>query len=200
MSARACGIAAIAAAAVMIGLLWHGGVRLPNWVYPAVLLILLGFHVNGVTERVPLYLSNPSTQKAIAELAPSNANARIVDLGCGFGGVVLVCAKARPGACVLGVETAPLSFMIAWLRLKFSGLQNAEIAFRSIWRTDLSDADLVYAFLSPAPMAKLHGKIRAEMKPGSVFVSNSFDVPGEDPDQILELDDRRRTRLLIWRL
>ncbi len=192
-------VAFFAAVAAAVALAW-AGIRPPDWVFPLAVVVLLGFYVNGVTEQVPLYLSNRRTQQAVADLTPDVAGARIVDLGCGFGGVVLAVARARPGADVLGVETAPLSWLISLLRVRLSGLANARIEFRGIWNTDLGDVDFVYAFLSPAPMARLYAKVRAEMKPGTVFVSNSFEVPDEDPDEVLELDDRRRTRLLVWRM
>ena len=57
-----------------------------------------------------------------------------------------------------------------------------------------------YAFLSPAPMARLSEKLKAEMKPGSCFISNSFAVPGGEPDEIVIVDDSRQTQLLIWRM
>jgi hypothetical protein len=41
-----------------------------------------------------------------------------------------------------------------------------------------SGHNVVYAFLSPAPMAALWEKVRQEMPPGSLFISNSFAVPG----------------------
>ena len=77
---------------------------------------------------------------------------------------------------------------------------NSRIIFRSIWDTDVSNADIVYAFLSPAPMTRLHEKLKAEMKTGAVFVSNSFAVPGDEPDEIIQVDDTRQTQLLIWRM
>ena len=49
-------------------------------------------------------------------------------------------------------------------------------------------------------MARLYAKAREEMKPGSLFISNSFAVPDVDPDEIVEVDDSRRTRLLVFRL
>ena len=35
---------------------------------------------------------------------------------------------------------------------------------------------------------------------GSLFISNSFTVPGQTPDEIVEVADRRKTKLLIWRM
>lgn len=174
--------------------------QVPAWVFPIAVLVLAGFYVNGVTEKVPLYLSNSLTQQTIAEFSPATKAAKVIDLGCGLGGVVCAVARERPEASVLGVETAPLSFAIAWLRVTLLGLTNAEIRFQSIWATDVSNADLVYAFLSPAPMTRLNEKLSAEMKPGSVFVSNSFAVPGREPDEVVTVDDARQTQLLMWRM
>ncbi len=174
--------------------------QVPAWVFPIAVVLLAGFYFNGVTEKVPLYLSNTLTQQAVAEFSPVTKGATFIDLGCGLGGIVAAVAKARPETYVLGVETAPLSFAIAWLRITLLGLKNAEVRFQSIWTTDVSEADLVYAFLSPAPMTRLNEKLTAEMKPGSVFVSNSFAVPGREPDEIVAVDDQRQTQLLMWRM
>jgi len=49
-------------------------------------------------------------------------------------------------------------------------------------------------------MAKLWEKARAEMKPGSLFVSNTFPVPGLSFDEEIELHDLSHSRLLIRRM
>ena len=49
-------------------------------------------------------------------------------------------------------------------------------------------------------MARLNEKLRAEMKAGSIFISNSFAVPGAAPDTIIPIDDSRQTQLLIWQM
>ena len=59
---------------------------------------------------------------------------------------------------------------------------------------------LYTSFLSPAPMERLFAKAKAEMKPGSLFISNSFHVPNEPPTRIVELDDKRQTQLFVWEL
>jgi hypothetical protein len=38
------------------------------------------------------------------------------------------------------------------------------------------------------------------MRPGSLFISNSFEVPGTSPAEVVELHDLSHARLLIWRL
>jgi predicted O-methyltransferase YrrM len=77
------------------------------------------------------------------------------------------------------------------------GLANTYLKYGNFWDEDLSRYDMVYCFLSPEPMPALYRKACAEMRPGSLIISNSFDVPGVPADEIL---DRRHTRLFFWRL
>jgi len=180
----------IAGAALMLDL--------PSWVFAAgfVLLALVFWNARG--ERGPLYLSNRRTWTALSELAPKGG--RVIDLGCGIGGTLTHLARAGDDIDVTGIESAPIPYLLAWIRTRLSGRRNITLRYGNFWKHDLGDYDMVYAFLSPAPMPALYEKARAEMKPGALLVSNSFEVPGHPPDETRILDDRRATRLLIWRM
>jgi hypothetical protein len=78
--------------------------------------------------------------------------------------------------------------------------RRGKILRQDIWSTDLGREDLVYAFLSTEPMAALYQKAKAEMKPGSLLVSNSFPAPDVEPDEVWELPDRRRTKLFLYEM
>lgn len=172
--------------------------KLPSWVFLAAFVVLVLVFWNARGERVPLYLSNRRTWAALADLAPGEG--AIIDLGCGIGGTLTHLARAHPNVAVVGVESAPIPFALAWLRVKLSGLRNIRLLYGDIWQHDLAPYTMVYAFLSPAPMPELYAKAQAEMRAGTMLVSNSFEVPGHLPDETRELDDGRRTRLLIWRM
>jgi len=88
--------------------------------------------------------------------------------------------------------------MISKLRVGLLGPKNVHIRFGDMWAENLSDYDIVYTFLSPQPMTRLYQKVISEMRPGGTFISNSFAVDGQEPDDIIEVDDRRQTRLLVW--
>lgn len=180
---------------VWLVLQWHA----PAWVFPVAALGLAAVYWNAVGEGVPLYLSNPTTWRALAALLPEHRPCRYVDLGSGLGGGLFHMAAARPDCRFTGVETAPLVYAVARMRLALGRLPNVTLAYRSLWGVDLGEFDVVYCFLSPKPMARLYDKAKTEMRPGSLLVSNSFAVPGVEPDETRVLDDRRRTRLLIWR-
>jgi SAM-dependent methyltransferase len=162
--------------------------------YLAGFALLASTSSGAVRSRVPLYLSSPKAAVALADKLP--AHARFMDLGCGLGGPLARLASLRPDLRLLGVEIAPLNWLIARLRL----LRRAEVRLGSLWERPLADCDVVYAYLSPEPMSRLWQKVRDEMKPGSLFISNTFAIPGVPPDETLELHDLSHARLLIWRL
>lgn len=157
-------------------------------------LLLAVTSLGTIRTRVPLFLSSARAAMELARRLPEDGS--LCDLGCGLGGPLARVAKARPDAQLVGVEAAPLNWLISRMRLP----RRAEIRLGSLWDMDLSRFDVVYAYLSPAPMARLWEKASREMKPGSLFISNSFAVPGLRFDEVIELDDLAHSRLLIRRV
>ncbi|MEW5755776.1 MAG: class I SAM-dependent methyltransferase [Pseudomonadota bacterium] len=172
--------------------------ELPAWVYLVALLGLLAFFWNSADERVPLYLSNTATREALATLLPAQTGVRFLDIGAGLSGTLAHLARMRPDGYFAGVESAPVPALIS--RLRLMGVANARLIYGDLWRQELASYDVVYCFLSPAPMAEVYRKAKAEMRRGSVLISNSFAVPQVAPDEVYELEDRRRTRLYLYRL
>lgn len=168
----------------------------PNWFLAAFLLLALT-SAGAVRTRVPLYLSSPRAARELALRMP--AQGCLIDLGCGLGGPLAHVRKLRPDARLAGVETAPLNWLLAKSRLR----GRADIRLGSLWNVDLSTYDIVYAYLSPAPMPRLWRKALAEMKPGSLFISNTFGAPDFEADEIIDISqpgDLSHARLLIRRM
>lgn len=174
-----------------------------NW-FLAAFLILALTSIGSVRTRVPLFLSSPRAADELAQRLPKNG--KLIDLGCGLGGPLARIHKQRPDARLAGIEAAPLNWLISKLRMKLAGA-NADIHLGNLWQANLAHYDIVYAYLSPAPMARLWDKALLEMKPGSLFISNTFAVSdidaGFDADEIVEISrpgDLTHARLLIWRM
>lgn len=166
----------------------------PGW-FLAAFVLLLAIFWRTDDSRVPLYLTNRATAQAILALLPATP-CRVLDLGCGDGGLLKRLARARPDCMFTGIEHAPLTWLIAWLRT--AGLPNVTILRRDFWRVPLGGHAVVYAFLSPAPMPRLWVKAMREMSPGALLISNSFPVPERMPDEVVEVADRRKTRLFLY--
>ena len=169
----------------------------PGWFLLAFMLLLLVYR-GAVSGQVPLYLSNSATIAALAELAGNRPGLRFLDLGAGIGSSLVPLRRLLPEAALTGVENAPASWLLGWLRTR--GLSHCDWRMGDLWETPLGDFDVVYAFLSPAPMPALWEKVRREMPPGSLFISNSFAVPEVEASDIVEVDDARQTRLYCYRL
>jgi len=168
----------------------------PGWYLAAFCLLLLVYWRTDQS-RVPLYLSNATTATALLQLLPPTT-CHLVDLGCGHGGLLRRLARARPDCSFVGIEHAPLTWL--WGKLANLALPNLQIRYGDFWRLNLAPYDIVYAFLSPVPMSRLMDKLRLEMRPGSVMISNSFAVPDVPAERFIEVADRRATRLFCYRI
>ncbi|HEY9018950.1 hypothetical protein [Thiomicrospira sp.] len=151
---------------------------------------------NSVVQRVPLYLTNQITRQALRALARERSDVRFIDLGCGLGHNVVYMQSLPEVKQSVGVETAWLSY--GWAKVQ-TWLRGGKVFRQNIDLVDLSQYDLIYAFLSPEPMIKLWRKVQAEMSPNALFVSNSFAIPDVIPDAIWQLADKRQTELFVYK-
>jgi len=157
----------------------------PGWFLLAFVMLLLVYR-GALSGQVPLYLSNRQTMEKLAELLAERGPSRFLDLGAGVGSTTVPLADAFPNSHFTGYENAPLTWLVG--RILSLGRPNLSWRWDDLWQAPLGDFDVVYAFLSPVPMPTLWQKAKREMRPGSLFVSNSFPVPGEVPDQVIEVD------------
>ena len=149
--------------------------------------------------RVPFFLSSGEAIDALARLLPQDHHFKLIDLGSGCGGLACKLARILPHGSYHGIETAILPCCISKLRALLSK-QDCQFEWESIWQHDLSGYDVVYAYLSPVPMPRLWEKARREMRPGSLFISNTFAVPDIKPDRCIRLNDFSSAVLYIWRM
>ena len=172
-------------------------VDIPPTFFLAAFLIMLGLYWSTFKTQVPLYLSSDKVWHALEALLPQR-DFRFIDLGSGLGGVLAHLAKVRPDGHYSGVESAPLPLLIS--KLRTATLANCELHWGSLWECDLSRYDIVFAYLSPVPMEQLWRKARSEMRPGTLFISSTFEIPDQIPHDVIQVDDLHRSTLLLWRM
>jgi hypothetical protein len=168
-----------------------------TWYFAGFVLLFL---VYGALHRsqVPLYPSSKPVYKALGALLPHRNGVRLIDLGSGLGGMLRYLSVARPDGVFFGVENALLPYW--WSRRRCRRQYNCSISWGSLWKANLADYDVVYAYLSPAPMPSLWEKVQQEMRPGSLFISNTFVVPDVPPAQSISLGDLNGSVLNVWRM
>lgn len=170
--------------------------EIPVWMWPCGLALLLLVFWRTDRSRVPLYLSSRAAADALLRLLPAEP-CRVIDVGCGDASLLRHLAAKRPDSRFVGIEHAPLPWL--WARMASRSLGNLSVIHGDFWRHSLADYDVVYAFLSPAPMPALWAKATREMRAGALLVSNSFCVPGQVEVRRAGGDDRAMTYFYVYR-
>jgi SAM-dependent methyltransferase len=166
-------------------------VELPAWVFLAFFLATIIIYAPAFWTRVPYYPTSKPTYALILAELPTDRPFTFVDIGCGFGDLVLFLARHRPHGVFTGIEIGVLPFCVAYCRSLLRGGGRTHVLFRSMWNLNFAEYDTVYTFLSPAPMERIWQKARHEMKPSSLFITNSFAVPATPSRTVQDKDDRK---------
>lgn len=129
----------------------------------------------------------PSKDEAIQNmitLAKIKKGTRIAELGSGDGRVVAALTQA--GASVDGYEINPWLVFKSRQLLKKLGMHNqSQIFLKSYWDVDMSEYDVVTVYGITYIMEGLEDKLRSELRPGSMVLSNYFEFPNWKPKKKL---------------
>jgi hypothetical protein len=177
--------------------------HIPSGIYLFAFLFMLLVFWSTFRSQVPLYLSSKKVWQTLEELLPAaeaNKNFSFMDVGSGVGGVLTHLATARPDGLYYGIENAPLPYWLSRLRIKIGKHANCHVLWGSMWACDFAQYDVVFAYLSPVPMEQLWHKVKQEMRPGTLFISNSFVVLEHPPQYSITLDDLHHSTLYIWHM
>lgn len=128
-------------------------------------------------------------------LAPDTEDLSIVELGSGWGDLGRSIARTFPKARVQGFELSPFPYWFSKLRQR----RNLTFTRGDIFTQDLSGYDAVVYYLSPVVAERLSAKFKAELKPGTLIISNAFQLPGFDPVEVLETKVGVNIRIYIYR-
>jgi hypothetical protein len=105
----------------------------PPWLFLAAFILLGLVYWNSARNRVPLYLTNRTTFDAIAKLIPDAPGQRFLDVGHGIGGILIDLSAKRPGVQLTGIESAPLPFLLSWLRARLGSCTNLTLRYGDFW-------------------------------------------------------------------
>jgi precorrin-6B methylase 2 len=163
---------------------------LPSWLFAIPCAGLALIHAPALWTRVPYYPTSREAYPLILAELPPGERFTFIDIGCGCGDLLLFLQRHRPLGEYYGVEIGVLPYLVSKTKAFICGRGAISIHFQNIKRTRLQDFDFVYAFLSPAAMTMVWQKASREMKPGSTFITNSFEVPAEATYAITIKDTR----------
>ena len=129
---------------------------------------------------VPFVPTHRRQARLMMDLAQIGPGSRVVDLGSGAGRLLFL-AAAR-GATAIGYELNPFLYIWTKIMIWLKGLSHrVEVRCQSLYKADVSQADVILAFLFPKPMQKLGPKLFVQLPLGARIVSYAFSIPGVEP-------------------
>jgi len=165
------------------------------------LTVLVGISlvISTALTGVPTLSSGKSEMDDVIALlknAKLPEHAVIIDLGSGWGTLVVALARAFPDASVQGVEMSPFPYLVSCLRTR--GLSNVSMRWGNFFRSDLRIADAITCYLMPDLMAPVSDLLDNSIKPGARVVSNTFLFRERAISSACEGSLRGAVALYIW--
>lgn len=141
-----------------------------------ILVAILLFLMQGA----PFVPTGDKDVRAMLKAAKIQKTQKIVDLGAGDGKLVM--AYAKLGYHIDGVEIKPWLVRRAQKQIEQNKLDSKASMIRAnFWQFDTSGYDVVLLYAIPHIMGRLEKKLQAELKPGSIIISNYFTFPNLKP-------------------
>ena len=141
--------------------------------------------------------SEPRTGQAAAAGRPIY----IIETGSGWGGVAIALARKIPTAQIVGFENSPLPYLFSALRARLHGCGRVRFRFGDYRKADLGKADVIVAYLFPKGMRDLAQLIQtgSTKREPPTLISNSFALPGSQPDRNLQSGDASLSPIYVYR-
>lgn len=177
------------------------GLPMSSTVLCLIFLFLAFLFLPTIVSGVPYYPSSKLVYEEILKLIPADRPMRFIDLGCGFGTLLLYISKHRPLCRCEGLEISPMAWFVTKIRFLVYRLMKKRkcyVMFKDLFNFDLSSYDIVYTFLAPPPMPKVWEKVVKEMPEGSIFISNTFEAPAQ-ASRIIPLEGKLQKNLFIYK-
>jgi precorrin-6B methylase 2 len=147
--------------------------------------------------------TRPAVVDAMMKLAGVTKNDVVYDLGCGDGAFIIAAGKL--GARAVGVDIDPQRVEEARTNVKAAGLTDrVTVIHGDIFDPNLkiSEATVVTLYLLGQLNGKLAPRLKAELRPGTRVVSNTFDMMQATPPwphDATEMVDGY-TPIYLWRI
>lgn len=123
-------------------------------------------------------------------------SAMIIDLGSGWGALVVVVARAFPEATVEGIEISLFPYLIS--RLRTARLPNVTLRWENFHRSNLRSAHAIVCYLMPSVTPAVSNLLDRDLKPGTAVVSNTFLFRGCTASAVRRESQRGLVSLNFW--
>lgn len=168
------------------------------------LIVAASIAISLVYSTIRLGISPmPSSIKAfktVLKLVDKTGNGAIIDLGSGWGNVVIPMARRYPQRPVIGYELSLLPWLLSTLLKKLFNLQNLTLHRVNFYNVKLPQASVIVCYLYPQAMKKIQNKLQLEQPNIDFLISNNFALPTWQVDQKIQLDDFYKSPIYLYKI
>jgi len=150
----------------------------------AFLLLAMLWLVVPALYGVPWVPTREARIRRALQIAGLKPGETLYDLGAGDGRVLLMAAKEF-GARAVGIEIGPIQWALGVMKIWLSGSrQRVGLRCGNFYRADLSEADVVFVYLTSSQTKRLQDKLERELRPDTRVVSVAADFPDWQPAEV----------------
>jgi hypothetical protein len=143
----------------------------------------------------------PSSRKACHAMLASTdrpINGHLIDLGSGWGTLVIALARKYPRQQVIGYELSWFPWLVSIIRKYVLRLDNLTLYRKDFKKARISDASILFCYLFPGGMISLDEKLKREQSNEILIVSNTFALPSCQPTKVIRLKDIYKTPIYVY--
>ncbi len=144
--------------------------------------------------------SSSTAFKAVSQLIDESSTGTVVDLGCGWGNLVIRLARRYPQRQVIGYELSLLPWLTTKIIRKCLGLKNLTLYKQDFYKADFYEASLLICYLEPKAMHKIEKKLAEQPGKVNYLISNNFALPTWTPVKVIRLNDFYKSPVYIYRV
>ncbi|BFM10655.1 hypothetical protein R50072_08080 [Simiduia litorea] len=134
------------------------------------------------------------------QLVETAGEGPIVDLGSGWGSLVIRLALKYPARPIVGYELSLFPWLVTVFMARCLRLKNLRVYRQDFLKADVPAASVVVCYLFPAGMAALAAKLAAQKSQPRYLISNTFALPSHQPETTRRLDDLYQSPIYVYRL
>lgn len=153
----------------------------------------------------PMFSSKKAKQAMLSGIPKSDhlcltdsLHGPIIDLGSGWGTLVIAAARRHPERQVIGYELSWLPWLVSVLLKRFYRVDNLTLYRQDFHRAALNDAAILFCFLYPKGMDNLVKKLCQDNVTRVKIISNSFALNNTQPTNVIQLQDSYQTKIYVY--
>ncbi len=139
------------------------------------------------------YPTSKPIRETLFTMIPSHTGP-IIDLGSGWGSLIIPLAKRYPSHQIIGYELSPIPYFISLLRKWASRSHNIKIYRRNFLKENLSEKALYICYLYPGGMRK----IEEILSDDTAILTHTFALRNRVPQLIKQAQDLHKTNIFLY--